>query len=291
MPSRNAHSSDGGADVVLALLIPGVVVVLFLQFVPLMTLLRYSFNEFSPTELMVEAFTLENYIRFFADTYYQGVLWTTVSIAGACTLSALILGFPVAYFLARTSRRIKAIALVLILFPLLIGNVVRAAGWMAVFGRGGILNYYLLQLGIMAEPVEFMYTPFAVYIGLLGVMLPFMILTLNSVLEGMDFNLLSAAENLGARPLTAFFRVILPLSMSGVAAGSVLVFMLSMNAYATPVLLGGSEFKMMAPVLYKQISVASNWPFGAALAFILVAVTFLITTTATLVLSRQRWRF
>jgi putative spermidine/putrescine transport system permease protein len=290
MGGRNPGSEGGGVSPALALLVPGLVVVMLLQFLPLATLFRYSFNEFSPTVLMVEAFTLENYGRFFADSYYQEVLWTTLGIAGACTVSSLVLGYPVAWFLVRTSRRVKAIALVLILFPLLIGNVVRAAGWMAVFGRGGIINHYLVELGITSEPVEVMYTPFAVYVGLLGVMLPFMILTLHSVLDGLDLNLLSAAENLGARPMTSFFRITLPLSMSGVAAGSVLVFMLSMNAYATPVLLGGSSFRMMAPELYKQISVASNWPFGAALAFILVVVTFLVTTTATLVLARQPWR-
>lgn len=272
------------------LLSPALFIIVILQFIPLLTLLRYSFNEFSPRHLMIDAFTFENYVRFLTEPYFQEVMWNTLLMAGGCTLSALITGFPVAYFLSRASSRVKSIALVLILFPLLVGNVVRAAGWMSVFGRGGMVNYFLVELGITDVPLEIMYSHVAVYLGLLGVMLPFMVLALHSVLDGMDFNLVSAAQNLGAGPVSTFFRIIFPLSLSGVAAGSVLVFMLSMNAYATPVLLGGSEFPMMTPVLYKQMSVASNWPFGAALAFILVFITFVATTTTTLLLSRQAWR-
>lgn len=290
MTRGGATGQSAGTSSYAWLLSPALVIIVLLQFIPLLTLFRYSFNEFSPRELMIDAFTLENYARFFTEPYFQGVMWNTLLMAGACTISALVFGFPVALFLARVSSRVKSIALVLILFPLLVGNVVRAAGWMSVFGRSGMVNYFLVKFGITDAPIEIMYSHFAVYVGLVGVMLPFMILALHSVLEGMDFNLVSAAHNLGAGPVRTFFRVTFPLSLSGVAAGSVLVFMLSMNAYATPVLLGGSQFRMMTPVLYNQMSVASNWPFGAALAFILVAITFVVTTTATLLLSRQAWR-
>lgn len=286
----DATERSSVARTYILLLSPALFIVVILQFIPLLTLFRYSFNEFSPRHLMIDAFTFENYVRFFTEPYFQEVMWNTLLMAGACTLSALITGFPIAWFLTRASSRVKSIALVLILFPLLVGNVVRAAGWMAVFGRSGMVNYFLVEFGITDEPLEIMYTQFAVYLGLLGVMLPFMILALHSVLEGMDLNLVSAAQNLGAGPVRTFFRIIFPLSLSGVAAGSVLVFMLSMNAYATPVLLGGSSFRMMTPVLYQQMSVGSNWPFGAALAFILVSITFVATTTATLMLSRQAWR-
>lgn len=153
-----------------------------------------------------------------------------------------------------------------------------------------MINYYLMEFGLTTEPVEFLYSWFAVYVGLLGVMLPFMILALQSVLEGLDFTLVDAAKSLGAKPFMAFLKIVLPLSVSGIAAGSVLVFMLAMNSYATPALLGGSGFRMMAPVLYGQISVASNWPFGAAMAFILISVTFLITAIMTLSLSRRAWQ-
>lgn len=266
---------------------PALLVIVCFQMLPLMALFRYSFNRFTPTELMTEAFTFDNYGRFLSEPYFQEVLLTTLALSTICTVSSLILGYPVAYFLARTRSRFKSLMLIVILFPLLIGNVVRAAGWMSFLGRGGIMNYVLMQAGITSEPVELLFTPLAVYMGLLGVMLPFMILTLQGVLENIDPNLVSAAQNLGAGPATSFRRIILPLSMPGVAAGCVLVFMLGMNAYATPVLLGGSGFKMMSPILYSQIAVASNWPFGSALAFILIFVTLMATLASTWLLSRQ----
>lgn len=266
---------------------PALIVIVLLLVMPLLTLLRYSFNRYSMQQLMIETFTLENYVRFFAESYYLEVLGTTVGLAAICVVTSVVLGFPVAYFLARTRTRFKSAVVIAVLFPLLVGNVVRAAGWMALLGRQGFLNVSLQKLGIIDAPLEMMYTPLAVYVGLVGVLLPFMILTLQGVLESIDFTLMDAAENLGASPAAAFFKVIFPLSLPGVIAGSILVFTVAMNAYATPFLLGGPGFKMMAPALYKQIAVASNWPFGAAMAFILISVTFVVTMVSTLILAKQ----
>lgn len=266
---------------------PALIVIVVLLVMPLLTLLRYSFNRYSMQQLMIETFTLENYVRFFSESYYLEVLGTTVGLAAICVVTSVVLGFPVAYFLARTRTRFKSAVVIAVLFPLLVGNVVRAAGWMALLGRQGFLNVSLQKLGIIDAPLEMMYTPMAVYVGLVGVLLPFMILTLQGVLESIDFTLMDAAENLGASPAAAFFKVIFPLSLPGVIAGSILVFTVAMNAYATPFLLGGPGFKMMAPALYKQIAVASNWPFGAAMAFILISVTFVVTMVSTLILAKQ----
>ncbi len=266
---------------------PALLVVATLLVVPLLTLLRYSFNRFTPQQLMAEAFTFENYLRFAAEPYYRSVLGTTFGVAALCVLTTLVLGFPLAYYLARTRSRWKSLIVVMVLFPLLVGNVVRAAGWMAVLGRQGFINVTLQSLGFIDQPLELMYTPLAVYLGMVGVLLPFMILTLQGVLESIDFTLADAAQNLGATPAAAFLKIVFPLSLPGVAAGSILVFTVAMNAYATPFLLGGPSFKMMAPVLYKQIAVASNWPFGAAMAFILIAVTFAVSIVATSMLAKQ----
>lgn len=268
-------------------LAPALIVIAGFLILPLATLFRYSFNRYSPQALMIETFSLENYARFAAEPYYREVMATTFALSLACVLTSLILGFPVAYFLARTRWRYKSLIVILVLFPLLVGNVVRAAGWMAFLGRQGFLNVTLVRLGLVDAPLELMYTPLAVFVGLVGVLLPFMILTLQGVLEGIDFTLLDAAENLGASPGSAFWHVLVPLALPGIAAGSILVFTVAMNAYATPLLLGGPGFKMMAPALYREIAVASNWPFGAAMAFILIAITFAVSTTATAVLARQ----
>ena len=272
------------------LLLPAAVLVLAVLGMPLLTLFRYSFNRFVPGQLMVEAVTWDNYARFFQDPYFLNVLWTTVQVAILCTVLSVILAFPVAYFLARTQSRFKSLLIILTVFPLLVGNVVRAAGWMALLGNQGFVNAVLIWLGITQQPVKILYTPVAVVIGIIAVVLPYMILTLQSVIESIDRSVEEAAANLGARPITVFRRIILPLSLPGVLAGTVLVGILCMNAYAMPVLLGGSQFKMMAPALYDQVARASNWPFGAALAFVLMVATVLLTLASTLALKRRTTR-
>lgn len=266
---------------------PALLVIMTCLVLPLLTLFRYSFNRFSPQELMTEAFTLENYAKFFMEPYFREVLTSTFGLAVSCTILSIILGFPVAYMLARTQVRWKSLIIVATLFPLLVGNVVRAAGWTIFLGREGLLNATLLGLGLISEPLQLMYTPLAVFLGLLSVMLPFVILTLLGVLEGLDFTLYDAARNLGAKPSIAFRRIILPLAIPGISAAAILIFTIGMNAYATPFLLGGPEFRMMAPTVYQQFAVISNWPFGAALAFILVAVTGMASLVSSIFLARR----
>ena len=208
-------------------------------------------------------------------------------VAALCTILALVLGFPVAYFLARTRTRHKSLLIILLVFPLLVGNVVRAAGWMVVLGNAGFVNAVLTHLGVIEQPLKLLYTPLAVVTGTTAVVMPYMILTLQSVLEGVDFSVEEAARNLGAGSATTFWRVILPIVLPGVAAGTMLVFILCMNAYATPVLLGGSGITMMAPALYQQIARASNWPFGAALAGILIVATLCMALASNWLIHRR----
>lgn len=269
------------------LVLPATLLVLGLLVAPMAFLLRISLNHYSPTELMVEVVTLDNYLRAIADPYYREVLGTTMSIALLCTALALLIGFPAAYWLARMDSRWKSMAVILTLFPLLVGNVVRAAGWMALLGRDGAINAALLALGLIREPLTLLYTQGAVVVGIVAVVVPYIILILASVIEGIPRQVEEAAGNLGAGPLTVFRRVVLPLALPGVAAGGVLVFILCMNSYATPVLLGGPQFKMMAPAVYDQFVKGTNWPFGAALAFILLVVTLVLTVAGGAVLGRR----
>ena len=266
---------------------PASIVVFVIIMVPLVLMMRYSFNQHDPIELMKEGFTLENYISFFQDAYYRNVFIVTLQVALTCTVLSLVLGFPVAYFLARTQTKFKSILIILLVFPLMVGNVVRAAGWMIVLGNAGAANALMQWLGWIDEPVKLLYTPMAVVVGTTAVVLPFMILTLQSVLEGIDFSVEEAAQNLGASVATTFFRVVVPIAAPGVAAGTLLVFILCMNAYATPVLLGGSGITMMAPSVYDQITKASNWPFGSAMALVLVIATLLIALTSSWLINRR----
>lgn len=269
-----------------ALLIgPATMIVVLSLVLPLTLLARYSLNRYDRRTFMVEAFTPENYLRFVTDPFYTGVLWTTFSIAIVTMLLCLILGFPIAYRIARTQSRWKSLAVLLIILPLFIGSTVRALGWMGVLGRGGLLDALYGALG--GQGMSLLYTSFAVGLGILSINLPYMILTLQSVIEGIDARVEEAADSLGANPARRFWHVVLPLALPGIGTGGILVFILAMNAYATPFLLGGARFQMMAPMLYREYAVNNNWPFAAAIAFILMLTTLTLTAVSGLLVQRR----
>jgi len=270
-----------------ALLGPATAAVVLGLLVPLAILFRYSFNRFVPGRFMVEALTVENYVKFFTDPYYVAILVRTLRVSAVCMIVCLVMGFPLAYALARTQSRWKSAFVMLVVLPLFVGNAVRAAGWMVMFGSRGLLNTLLGLVGLIDRPLQLMYTEAAVIVGITAVNLPFMVLTLESVIEGIDPAIEEAAASLGARPLQVFRRVILPLAMPGVLAGTILVFILGMNAYATPILLGGPRFQMMGPLVYNQFAGLNNWPFGAALSFVLMTATLTLSAFSNLLVQRR----
>jgi len=269
------------------LVLPACLLVLGLLVGPMIVLFRISLNQFSPTQLMIEAFSFDNYVRAAADPYYQEIILTTLGMALLCTALTLVIAFPAAYWLGRLESRWKSLVVIATLFPLLVGNVVRSAGWMALFDREGLINATLRGVHLIGEPLTLMYTPKAVVFGVVAVVLPYMILTIAAVIESIPRDLEDAAANLGASDLKTFWRVILPLSVPGVAAGSILVFVLCMNTYATAVLLGGPRFKMMAPAIFDQFVRGNNWPMGATLAFMLLAVTMSFTVFGSIAFARH----
>ncbi|ARO15827.1 spermidine/putrescine transport system permease protein (plasmid) [Ketogulonicigenium robustum] len=267
------------------LVLPATLLVLMLLVMPMAGLFRISLNQYSPTELMVSALTGQNYLNAIADPFYQKILLITVGVALGCTLLCLALAIAPAYWLARMESRWKSAFMILTLFPLLVGNVVRAAGWMALLNTDGVINAFFGLFGL--GPFQLLYTPLAVILGTAAVVLPYMILTLASVIESVPRQTEEAAANLGARPLTVLRRVLLPQAAPGVLAGSVLVFIMAMNAYATPVLLGGPSFRMLAPAVYDQFVRVGNWPFGAALAFVLLFSTLALSFFVSFALARS----
>lgn len=277
--------TGNGASVLLS---PSLILVLLLLLGPLLLLGRYSLNHFEPGQFMVEGFSPENYLRFFADPFYRDVLLRTIWISVLSTLVCLVAGLLPAYYIARVrSGRLKSLLLILVILPLFMGNAVRVAGWMVLLGDRGLVNAFLTAVGLANAPVQMLYTGTAVLVGIISVNLPFMIITLQSVIEGIDRALEEAGLNLGANHLQMFRRVLLPLMMPGVVTGTVLCFILAMNAYATPLLIGGPKFQMMAPAVYDQITRSSNWPFGAALAFVLMATTLVLTVLSSWLLGRN----
>lgn len=269
------------------LVVPATIFVAIGLIGPVAILFRYSLNQFIPGQFMVDGLTIENYVKFFTDAFYLNVLWRTIRVAVVCTVFCLIMGFPLAYVLARTQSRFKNLLVIAVVLPLFVGNAVRAAGWMTAFGSKGALNASLMGLGLIGEPLEIMFTETAVVIGIIAVNLPFMVLTLQSVIEGINRNVEEAAFSLGAGPAAMFRRVLWPLAMPGILAGTILTFILAMNAYATPVLLGGPKFQTMGPLVYGQFAQQNNWPFGGAISFILMTATILLTVAANLIVQRR----
>ncbi len=269
------------------LLVPATLFVAVGLMVPIAILFRYSLNAFVPGQLMVDALTIDNYVKFFTDPFYLQVLWRTIRVAVACTVFCLIFGFPLAYVLARTQSRFKNLLVMAIVLPLFVGNAVRAAGWMVAFGSKGFVNATLMGMGVISQPFEIMYTELAVIIGIIAVNLPFMVLTLQSVIEGIDRNVEEAAFSLGAPPMTMARRVLFPLALPGILAGVILTFILAMNAYATPVLLGGPKFQTMGPLVFSTFAQQNNWPFGGAVSFILMTATLILTVASSLLIRRR----
>ena len=267
---------------------PAFVFVTLLLVVPLIMMLRLSLYRYDPVQMYVQALTFENYVRFFRDEFYQQVLWTTLWISAVTTMLCLVGGLAVAYYVARTRSAVMQRYLILaIVLPLFMGNVARTAGWIIILDNKGLLNFLLQKFDLVSGAVRLLYTSGAVITGLTSVLLPFMIVTLNSVMHNIDISLEEASLNLGASGLTTFRRIVLPLLMPGIFAGCVLCFILSMNAYATPILIGGPKFYMMAPTIYSQMSATMNWPFGAALAFILISLTMVLTVVSAVIFNRS----
>jgi putative spermidine/putrescine transport system permease protein len=209
--------------------------------------------------------SIENYLRLFGDFFYLGVVVRTLQLGVIVTVLSLLLAYPVAYYLARTTSRFKGVLTYLVFLPMMVGIVVRAYGWIVILGREGLLNTGLQSLGVVDEPVRLLYSMHAVVLALVEVLLPFMIMPILSSLEKIDRHVEEAARAAGATPMQAFLRVTLPLSFPGVVSGSLLVFSLSITAYALPALLGGTKVKLIAALAYDAMLVGYNWPFGSAI--------------------------
>ena len=261
------------------------VVVTLMLVAPMLLMLRFSLDRYDVTELMIETVTAANYLRFVSDPFYLAVMRTTLGVAVASTALCLVLGVPVAYRLARMGGRWKSACMLALVMPLFVGNVVRMVGWMILFARGGMVDGAVRWFG--GAGLELMYTPFAVVIGIVSVNLPIVILTVQSAVETVDPRLEEAARSLGAAPGRSFWRVVWPLALPGMAAAGVLCFILAMNAYATPYLLGGPRFQMMAPLVFWEFSTNNNWPFAAAMALILMATTLVLTGCSGLLIPRR----
>ncbi len=258
--------------------------------VPLILILSLSFYGFSQMEGVQAGVKLDNYIKLFTDSYYIGIFVRTFRISIIVTILCLFLGYPEAYYLTRVQGRVKALVMMIILSPLLISAVTRTFGWFILLGNNGVINNTIVKLGLSDTPVKLLYSETGIIIGLTHVLVPLMVLSIYASLQRRDPALVRAAETLGANPVRAFLEITLPLSLPGILAGSVLVFTMSMSAFVTPAVLGGSRVRVVAYLVYEEFLQSLNWPFGAALALVLVILTTSIVLVYHRVIERGRWK-
>lgn len=216
---------------------------------------------------------LGNYVRFAQDTGYVRFFLGTFRTAFITTAACLLLGYPYAYFMHVSRPRIAAVLLVAVLVPLWASALVRTFAWQILLNDTGMINALLLQLGLISEPLPLIRTPLGVVIGMTQVLLPFMVLILYAVMRKIDMDLPAAAASLGATPYVAFRRVFLPLTLPGVAGGSLIVFILALGFFITPALLGGPTDQMLSQVIVTQVSQRLDWGYGTAMAMLLLGAT------------------
>ncbi len=253
-----------------ALLAPGMIWLLLFFLAPIALMLAYSAMKRGLYGGVEPGFTLEHYRRFF-DPLYLDILLRTILWSFVCTVLCLVIGYPVAYVVARAGRW-RQWLLFLVVLPFWTSFLVRMFAMIFLLRDSGFINGVLLRVGLIHEPVALLYTPFAVMLGLVYGFLPLMILPIYASLEKLDVALLEAAEVLGATPWARFTRVIFPLSLPGVVAGSLLTFIPALGSFVTSDLLGGAKQVMIGNLIQNQFTVARNWPFGSAAAFVLMGV-------------------
>lgn len=228
--------------------------------------------------------TLANYARVLLDQYHWDVLWVTFRIGFFTTLFCVLIGYPLAWYLVRMVRwkAWRRICVILLVVPLFTSNIVRSFGWMVLLGRNGLVNDALLTSGIIERPMRFLGTELGIVIGLVYILLPFVVLAVGNALADVDPSLEQASADLGARPAASFWTITFPLSMPGLMAGAVMVFMLAVSAYVTPALLSGGRITVFSILIFQQYSTVFDFNYGGAL-----SITMLVLTLAMVALANR----
>jgi putrescine transport system permease protein len=267
----------------LVIAVPAVWLLLFFL-IPFVIVLKISFAEtrwlgsppYSPLLEWVDVqylqirFNLGNYLFLLRDSLYLDAFLSSLKVAAVSTVFCLLIGYPMAYAIARADTRWRNILLLLVILPFWTSFLLRVYAWMGLLGNNGLINQVLMAVGIVSEPVTMLNTDFAMYIGIVYSYLPFMILPLYSNLEKHDVTLLEAAVDLGCKPFRAFLSITLPLSVSGIIAGSMLVFIPAVGEFVIPRLLGGTDSLMIGRVLWDEYFLNRNWPIASAVAIALL---------------------
>jgi putative spermidine/putrescine transport system permease protein len=262
------------------LALPGLVLLSAGFLAPLALLALYSVLRDGPSGQVVGGPTLANYAAIVTDPFYLRVLGDTVLLGVSVTLACACLGYPLAYFLARTGSRWRPLLMFLMVTPLMISSVIRNIGWIPILGDHGALNALLLAAGVIRAPLVLMNNLTGVVIALVHALLPYMTLLLMTVIRAIRVDIENAARSLGASPWRTFWSVVFPLSRRVLAGGSILVFTVAISSYTTPTILGGGRVLVMATVIAQQIQAVMHYAFGSALTIVLFAVAATLSSVA-----------
>lgn len=230
-----------------------------------------------------QGWSAQNFATLLTDRTFWRVMEITGNISVVTTVACLFVAYPLSVFLARRSEATANVLIILVLVPFWTSILVRTYAWMVLLGRNGIINNFLRYAGLIEQPLRLLNTRFAIYVAMVHVLLPFMVLPIYTTVRGLDWRLIQAAQGLGARPVAVFRRILLPLSMPGVAAGSILVFTLALGFYITPSLVGGPGDKMISMLISDEVGLL-NWPLAGAMSVVLLVVTLVIFGVFTRVL-------
>ncbi|PEW90042.1 ABC transporter permease [Bacillus cereus] len=257
------------------LALPTVVWLLIFFLIPLLFVLAFAFMQRGAYGTVEMKFTLDNIARVL-DPLYMGTLWETVKIAVITTVLCLLIGYPFAYTITIVDRKYRSILLLLATIPFWINFLVRSYAWIVILRSQGLVNTLLLKLGIISEPLNLLYNTPSVILGMVYSLLPFMILPVYAAIEQLDKRKLEAAYDLGATPVKAFWNVTVPMTMSGIVTGSILVFVSSIGMFVVSDVMGGSKVALIGNVIQNQFLGSRDWPFGSALSMIVVLFSILL---------------
>ena len=261
------------------LLSPSLSAVFFLLVIPVCFVIVYSFWLRAPSGADIPAFQFGNYAKFFEDFFYPSILLTTIRVAFETVFLCLIMGYIPAYFFYKTESKFKPFLMIIVMLPFWISFIIRTLSWINILGDSGLINHVLMRIGFIQEPLSMLYNEGAVIMGLLQYLLPFMILNIYVSLDGIDKSLVEAAKSLGCTEWQAFREVTMPLSLPGVSAGCLLVFVLTCGTYLPPMILGGPGNEMIANLIFKRVIGTLDWPFGSAISVILLILLATIVYT------------
>lgn len=251
------------------LLAPALLLLLVAFVVPVGMMVPMSFRPYVPLVGITDGFTVRYYTKLLTDSYYLEIIGRTLALGVTVTLATLVIGYPVALFLARTPSRWRSWLTILVVFPLMLNLVVRTFGWIALLAQNGLVNQALRALGVVDAPVKLLFNFAGLLIAMTHIFLPFMVLVLIGAIQNIPRDVEDAARVLGASWAGTFCRVTLPLSAPGILSGSILVFVLTISALVTPRLLGGPTYQVMATLIYDEFLQRLNWPAGSAQALLL----------------------